>query len=245
MQKCTKNCGVLIFVPSQTWVLAIIFVFMDDSFLFQGKRKELVEVLVKKNITDQAVLKAIGKIPRHLFMDRNFEHFAYDDKAFQIGAGQTISQPYTVAFQTSLLELKRFDKVLEIGTGSGYQASVLAECGAKVYSIERQKTLYLKTKPFLLKCGYLNIKCFYGDGFAGLPRFAPFDKILITAAAPHIPEELIKQLKVGGCLVIPLNEEDSTKVQTMIRLTKIDETRIHREEFEQFRFVPMLQGKAE
>jgi protein-L-isoaspartate(D-aspartate) O-methyltransferase len=178
------------------------------------------------------------KVPRHYFFPKTFELHAYDDKAFPIGEGQTISQPYTVAFQTQLLEIKPLDKVLEIGTGSGYQAIVLAECGARVFSIERQKKLYDVTKPFLHELGYDKIKCTYGDGYKGWPSFAPFDKIIITAAAPYIPEELKQQLKIGGYMVIPLGEE----VSTMLRITKLSETEFKEESFHEFKFVPMLQG---
>jgi protein-L-isoaspartate(D-aspartate) O-methyltransferase len=210
----------------------------EDSFLMQGKRKALVEVLKGKGITDKNVLEAITKVPRHYFFSTTFQSHAYDDKAFPIGEGQTISQPFTVAYQTQLLELKRMDKVLEIGTGSGYQAIVLAECNARVFTIERQKNLYDTTKPFIAQLGYDKIKCFYGDGYKGIPTYAPFDKIIITAAAPFIPEDLKNQLKIGGFLIVPLGEETST----MIRLTKISETEFKEEKFAEFRFVPMLEG---
>jgi protein-L-isoaspartate(D-aspartate) O-methyltransferase len=210
----------------------------DDSFLMQGKRRALVETLIKKGITDKNVLEAIQKVPRHFFFSPTFQQHAYDDKAFPIGEGQTISQPFTVAYQTQLLELKRMDKVLEIGTGSGYQAIVLAECGARVFTIERQKNLYDITKPFIADLGYDKIKCFYGDGYKGIQSYAPYDKIIITAAAPFIPEDLKNQLKIGGYLIVPLGEETST----MIRLTKISETEFKEERFAEFRFVPMLEG---
>lgn len=212
-------------------------------------RKELVELLVEKGISDKAVLEAIGKIPRHKFIpDTALHKYAYENKAFPIGADQTISHPYTVAFQSQLLEIKQGDKVLEIGTGSGYQAAVLCELGAKLYSIERQRSLYLKTAPFLNKLGYDNINLYYGDGFLGKPVYAPFDKIIITAAAPEIPVALLNQLKVGGFLVIPLDNEEGS--QDMLRIVKeIDaETGneiFRKESFEKFAFVPMLKGKNE
>jgi protein-L-isoaspartate(D-aspartate) O-methyltransferase len=179
-------------------------------------------------------------VPRHLFLDKAFEEWAYKDNAFPIDCDQTISQPYTVAFQTSLLDLQPKDKVLEIGTGSGYQACVLLEMGVKVYTIERHKTLYDKTEKLLTKIGYKSIRTFFGDGYLGLPRFAPFDKILITAAVPEIPTTLIDQLKPGGILVIPL--DDHKQSQTMMRIYKLQDGSLKKESFGQFRFVPMLQG---
>ena len=190
---------------------------MVDNYRHKGMRKKLVSEIRSKGIADERILMAIDNIPRHLFLDSSFLEFAYEDKPFPIGSGQTISQPYTVAFQTELLDIKKGQKILEIGTGSGYQACVLAELGAKVYSIERQRKLYHKTKEFLPKLGYRQIKLFYGDGYKGVPAFEPYDGILITAAAPQIPEKLIDQLKVGGVIVIPLGEGD---VQTMMRITK-------------------------
>lgn len=213
---------------------------MIDSFKHKGLRKRLVQEIKEKGISDEKILDAIGKIPRHFFLDSSFLEIAYQDRAFPIGAGQTISQPYTVAFQTELLKLSKGDKVLEIGTGSGYQACVLLEIGAKVFTIERQKTLYDKTKPFLASIGY-RPKMFYGDGYKGLPAFAPFDEILITAAAPYIPEDLITQLKIGGKLVLPLGDGD---VQVMTRITKISETETKTEQFGFFRFVPLLGDKT-
>ncbi len=199
-------------------------------------RKKLVELVASKGITDKNVLRAIETIPRHFFMDNAFLRFAYDDKAFPIGAGQTISQPFTVAFQTQLLELKKGEKVLEIGTGSGYQCAVLCECGAKVYSVERQKLLYDKTKQMLPQMGY-QPNLFYGDGYKGLPAFAPFDKIIVTCGATFIPEALIQQLKPGGRLVIPVGEGD---VQTMTLIIKKPDGETVTETFGQFKFVPML-----
>ncbi len=203
-------------------------------------RKKLVDTIKSKGIHDSRILDAINKIPRHLFLDSSFLEFAYEDKPFPIGSGQTISQPYTVAFQTDILDISKGMKVLEIGSGSGYQACVLEELGAKVFSIERQKKLYLKTKEFISDMGY-KIRFFYGDGFKGVPAFAPYDRILITAAAPEIPQNLIDQLKTGGKIVIPLGDSD---VQTMIRLTKIENGELTEERFGAFRFVPMLKNKA-
>ena len=211
---------------------------MEDSFRHQGLRKLLVEELRQKNITDENVLDAIGKIPRHLFcFDTVFLKHAYEDKAFPIGSGQTISQPYTVAKQTELLLPKKREKVLEIGTGSGYQTAVLCELGLKVFTMERQRVLYEKSSHLLDQFGY-KARCFYGDGYAGRPAFAPFDKILITCGAPRIPEELKKQLKVGGRMVIPVGEIDG--VQTMLTLDKKSENEFEIAEHGSFQFVPML-----
>lgn len=214
---------------------------MVDNYRHKGMRKRLVNEIKAKGIIDARILNAIDNIPRHLFLDSSFLEFAYEDKPFPIGAGQTISQPYTVAFQTELLEVKKGQKILEIGTGSGYQACVLAELGAKVYSIERQKRLYSKTKDFLQKMGYRQIKVFYGDGYKGVPAFAPYDSILITAAAPEIPNKLIDQLKPGGVIVIPLGAGD---VQTMLRITKKVDGSLFEEQFGGFRFVPLLKNKS-
>jgi protein-L-isoaspartate(D-aspartate) O-methyltransferase len=211
---------------------------MEDSFRHQGLRKLLVEELRQKNITDENVLDAIGKIPRHLFcFDTVFLKHAYEDKAFPIGSGQTISQPYTVAKQTELLLPKKREKVLEIGTGSGYQTAVLCELGLKVFTIERQRVLYEKSSHLLDQFGY-KARCFYGDGYAGRPAFAPFDKILITCGAPRIPEELKKQLKVGGRMVIPVGEING--VQAMLTLDKKSENEFEIAEHGSFQFVPML-----
>jgi protein-L-isoaspartate(D-aspartate) O-methyltransferase len=211
-----------------------------DSYQHKGLRKKLVDLLMEKGITDESVLAAINNIPRHFFLDSAFDKIAYEDRAFPIGEGQTISQPYTVAYQTQLLQIKKMDKVLEIGTGSIYQATVLAEIGARVYTIERQKKLFEAQKNYFFKSKYPNIKFFYGDGFEGLPTFAPFDKVIITAAAPFIPPKLVEQLKVGGMMVIPVDEGD---VQRMLRLTKQSDGSMKEESFEQFSFVPMLTGK--
>lgn len=213
---------------------------MIDNYKHKGLRKKLVGVLKEKGISDPLVLEAINMVPRHLFLDNAFVEFAYQDKAFPIAAGQTISQPYTVAFQTQLLEVKPGDKVLEIGTGSGYQTCVLLRLTNKVFSIERQKALFDRAKKLLPQMGY-NPKLFYGDGFQGLPAYAPFDKILITAGAPEIPEELITQMKVGGIMVIPVDEDDG---QGMKRIVKTAENEYKIEEHGKFRFVPMLRDKA-
>ena len=212
---------------------------MQDTFKHQGLRKKLVDIISKKGIKQQNVLAAIGKIPRHLFMDNAFIGFAYEDNAFPIGAGQTISQPFTVAVQTELLDVKQHDKILEIGTGSGYQAAVLVAMEAIVYSIERQKELFQKTKEFLPKIGY-NCKFFYGDGYKGLPALAPFDKIIITCGAPEIPTALIKQLKIGGKLVAPIGGGD---IQEMQLLDKISDTENRITTHGKFSFVPMLSDK--
>jgi len=212
----------------------------EDSYRHKGLRKKLVETVKSKGITDEKILAAIDKIPRHFFLDSAFDEVAYEDKAFPIAAGQTISQPYTVAYQTQLLQVKPFDKVLEIGTGSAYQASVLAELGVQVYTIERQKKLFDANKGFAFIKKYPNIKFFYGDGYEGLPTFAPFDKVLITAAAPVVPPKLIAQLKVGGVMVIPYGEGD---VQVMKRFIKQADGSVKEEIYDRFSFVPMLVGK--
>ena len=212
----------------------------EDSYQHKGLRKQLMNLLKEKGITDENVLQAINTIPRHYFLDSAFDMIAYEDRAFPIGEGQTISQPYTVAYQTQLLQIKKSDKVLEIGTGSVYQATVLAEMGAWVYTIERQKKLYDAHKNFYFRSKYPNIKFFYGDGFEGLQSYAPFDKIIITAAAPFIPPKLITQLKTGGMMVIPVDEGES---QRMIRITKLPDGSTKEESFDLFSFVPMLTGK--
>jgi protein-L-isoaspartate(D-aspartate) O-methyltransferase len=218
----------------------------EDEYLFQGKRRRLVDQLRGKGITSKAVLDAIEKVPRHLFFDQTtgrpalLDH-AYSDKALPIGAGQTISHPFTVAFQTEKLEVKAGEKVLEIGTGCGYQTAVLAEVGAKVFSIERQKTLYDKTKLFLPYLGYRSVRLFYGDGYKGIPQHAPYDKIIVTAGAPYIPNDLLVQLKVGGILIIPLGEGEE---QEMNILRKTSEQSFEKQVIGKFKFVPMLQNKA-
>ena len=212
----------------------------EDTYQHKGLRKQLVNLLKEKGITDENVLNAINTIPRHFFLDSAFDKIAYEDRAFPIGADQTISQPYTVAYQTQLMQVKRNEKVLEVGTGSIYQATVLAEIGARVFTIERQKKLFEAQKNFYFKSKYPNIKFFYGDGFEGLPSFAPFDKIIITAAAPFIPPKLVQQLKSGGFMIIPVDEGDA---QRMIRLTKQADGSVIEELFDLFSFVPMLTGK--
>ena len=209
---------------------------LEDTYLHKGKRKALVALLREKGIKSERVLDAINKLPRHFFFDSALVSHAYEDKAFPIGEGQTISQPYTVAFQTELLNIKPGDKVLEIGTGSGYQGSILHLLGAEVYTIEYQKKLYEGTKRFLARLG-IEMKLFYGDGTEGLPEHAPFDKIIVTAGAPVVPEALVEQLKIGGILVIPVGSRGK---QTMLKITKKSATVVDREEFEGFAFVPLL-----
>ena len=213
---------------------------IEDTYRHKGLRKKLVDTVRNKGITDEKVLEALDKIPRHFFLDSAFDEVAYEDRAFPIAEGQTISQPYTVAYQTQLLELKPFEKVLEIGTGSAYQATVLAAMGTQVYTIERQKKLFEQNKNFAFLKKYPSIKFFYGDGYEGLPTYAPFDKVLITAAAPDIPEKLVQQLKMGGMMVIPLG---SGSVQRMMRITKLDVDTLKEEVFDNFSFVPMIEGK--
>lgn len=212
----------------------------EDTYRHKGLRKKLMDIIREKGITDIHVLAAMMHIPRHFFLDSALDEIAYEDRAFPISEGQTISQPYTVAYQTQLLQVKSNDKILEIGTGSIYQATVLAEMGAKVFTIERQKKLFEKTKLFIFKNQYPNLKFFYGDGFEGLPTYAPFDKILITAAAPFIPPKLVEQLKPGGKMVIPVDEDQH---QRMLRITKHADGTASEEAFENFSFVPMLSGR--
>ena len=212
----------------------------EDSYRHKGLRKKLIDILKEKGITDAAVLAAMMNIPRHYFLDSALDEIAYEDRAFPISEGQTISQPYTVAYQTQLLQVKPNDKILEIGTGSIYQASVLSEMGAKVFTIERQKKLFDNTKQFIFKNQYPNLKFFYGDGYEGLPTYAPFDKVIITAAAPFVPPKLIEQLKAGGEMVVPVDEAHH---QRMLRITKNEDGTISEEAFENFSFVPMLTGR--
>ncbi len=212
---------------------------MKDTTRHQGKRRQLVQILVDKGIMDKAVLEAIGNVPRHLFMDSSFEDHAYQDKAFPIAADQTISQPYTVAFQTELLEVSKGDTILEIGTGSGFQTAVLCELGARVYSIERQQELFKKTKLFLTKLGYRPKFLSFGDGYKGLPEYAPFDKIIVTAGAPYVPKPLLSQLKVGGRLVIPVGDNP----QIMTLFVRQSATKFEKTELGEFRFVPLLEDK--
>lgn len=197
-------------------------------------------MLRAKGISDENVLQAMNNIPRHFFLDSAFDKIAYEDRAFPISEGQTISQPYTVAYQTQLLQVKPNEKILEIGTGSIYQATVLAEMGARVFTIERQKKLFEKTRQFIFKTKYPNIKFFYGDGYEGLPTYAPFDKVIITAAAPFIPPKLVEQLKPGGKMVIPVDEAEH---QRMLRITKNEDGSTTEEAFDNFSFVPMLTGR--
>ncbi len=213
---------------------------MEDSYLHKGLRKKLVDSIKQKGIVDQKVLHAINQVPRHLFMDSSFVHFAYKDQAFPIAANQTISQPYTVAFQTQLLDIQKGDKVLEVGTGSGYQAAILLAMGAKVYTIERFKLLTLGAQNLLPKIGY-RPHFFYGDGYEGLPTYAPFDKIVITAAANEIPQKLIEQLKIHGKMVLPLGEKTA---QTMTLVEKKIKNECKITEHGSFVFVPMLKGKV-
>ena len=212
----------------------------EDTYRHKGLRKKLIDTIKEKGITNERVLEAMMNIPRHFFLDTALDHIAYEDRAFPIQEGQTISQPYTVAYQTQLLEIEPYDKILEIGTGSAYQATVLAEMGASVFTIERQKKLFELNKQFIFRTKYPNIKFFYGDGFEGLPTYAPFDKILITAAAPFIPPKLIEQLKPGGKMVLPLDDDGKQK---MMRITKNEDGSYEEETFSNFSFVPMLKGK--
>lgn len=212
----------------------------EDTYRFQGLRKKLVQEIQTKGITNERVLDAILAVPRHFFLDSAFGEKAYEDKAFPIGEGQTISQPYTVAYQSQLLDVQPFMKVLEIGTGSAYQAVVLAEMGVQVFTIERQKKLFDSNKDFEFLKKYKSIKFFYGDGYLGLPTYAPFDRVIITAAAPEIPQKLIDQLKPGGMMVIPLGAGD---LQQMKRITKLENGSLKEEVFDYFSFVPMLDGK--
>ena len=209
---------------------------LEDTYLHKGKRKALVAELRKKGIQNEAVLEAINTLPRHFFFDTALISHAYEDKAFPIGEGQTISQPYTVAFQSSLLAVKQGDKILEIGTGSGYQASILHLLGAQVVSIEYQQKLFDHTRRFLERLG-IQLQLFYGDGTGGVPSLAPYDKIIVTAGAPVVPEALIQQLKIGGILVIPVGDRSK---QAMVKITKISATEVQKEEFEGFAFVPLL-----
>ena len=211
---------------------------MKDTYRHKGMRKKLVEELRSKGIPDERVLSAIQALPRHYFLDKAFEEWAYQDKPFPIGNDQTISQPFTVAFQTCLLEVKKREKIMEIGTGSGYQAGILALLGARVYTIERQEMLHLRTKKLLKTLNLGNIRCFYRDGFKGLPEHAPFDKIIVTAGATHIPEALTYQLKIGGLMVIPVGK----KTQKMIRLERVSEEKFEETMHGNFRFVPFLKG---
>lgn len=213
---------------------------MQDSFKHKGMRRQLIAELAAKGIEDQRVLDAFDAIPRHFFLDNAFTEQAYTNMAFQIGSGQTISHPYTVAFQTQLLEIKKGEKILEIGSGSGFQTCVLCELGAKVYSIERHKELHIKAKNIVRKLGY-SARLSFGDGYKGLPTFAPFDKIIITCGAPDIPMELVNQLKVGGLMIIPVGAGEK---QMMLRIVKTSETEFTEEDLGVFSFVPMLEDRV-
>ncbi len=212
---------------------------MKDTAKHQGLRNQLVKLLQEKGIVDKSVLKAINTIPRHLFLNSSFEDYAYQDKAFPIGSGQTISQPFTVAFQSQLLEIKKGQKILEIGTGSGYQTAVLFLMGAKVYSVERQNELFKQTSALLPKLGIRPKHLSFGDGYKGLPNHAPFDSIIVTAGAPTIPKPLMAQLKIGGKLIIPVGDEN----QIMIKLIRKNETQFEKHEYGDFKFVPLLEDK--
>lgn len=212
----------------------------EDKHRHQGLRHKLVELLKSSGISDESVLHAIGQVPRHFFLDSAFADIAYENRSFPIGEGQTISHPYTVAYQTQLLEIKKYERVLEVGTGSAYQAVVLATLGAQVYTIERQRKLFDSNKEFDWLQGQSGIKFFYGDGYQGLPTYAPFDKILITAAAPQVPLALLNQLKSGGWMVVPVGEGN---VQQMRKITKRQDGSVFEEVFDEFSFVPMLTGK--
>ena len=228
--------GRLFITCSLNWIIYTISV--KDNYLHKGMRRKLMAIIKEKGIKNEQVLKAMEELPRHFFLDKAFEERAYEDIAFPIGNEQTISQPYTVAYQSSLLDIKKREKVLEIGTGSGYQSAVLALLGGRVYTIERQKDLYLKTGKLLKNINFKGIRLFYRDGFLGLPEYGPFDKILVTAGAAEMPQKLLHQLKVGGKMVIPVGE----KVQKMYRITRISEHDFEEEIFDDFRFVPFLKG---
>lgn len=215
----------------------MIFNGSGDSFRHKGLRMRLVDELRQKGITNDFVLAAIGNVPRHLFMESSFVKFAYQDMAFPIEAGQTISQPYTVAFQTELLEVKAGDIVLEVGTGSGFQAAVLMEMGVTLYSIERQRELFRKSVPFLQSLGYRG-QFFYGDGYVGLPNFAPFDRIIVTAGAPFVPHDLLLQLKIGGIMVIPIGQVQ----QNMFKIVRLSDDEFEQQDLGRCAFVPMLEG---
>ncbi|MCB9285559.1 MAG: protein-L-isoaspartate(D-aspartate) O-methyltransferase [Lewinellaceae bacterium] len=201
-------------------------------------RRKLVDSIRRRGISDERILSAMEAMPRHFFLEKAFEEKAYEDTAFPIGCDQTISQPYTVAYQTALLEIQKREKVLEIGTGSGYQAAILALLGARVFTIERQEILYLRTRELLSRLGLRNVRCYFRDGSKGLPEFAPFDKILVTAAADAVPQSLLDQLAIGGMLVIPVG----TEIQRMERITRVGESEYKTEQFDHFRFVPFLKG---
>ena len=212
----------------------------EDTLKHKGKRNKLINLLKQKGITDEIVLNALNKIPRHLFIDSIFEDLAYEDRAFPILSNQTISHPYTVAFQTHLLHIQKGEKVLEIGTGSGYQTAVLVALGAQVYTIERQKELFDFSKKILRKINFLPKHQIFGDGYLGLPSFAPFDKIIITAGVPTMPKKLLEQLTIGGVMVIPIGEKE----QKMYTVLKLDENTFETMEFGDYQFVPMLENRV-
>jgi protein-L-isoaspartate(D-aspartate) O-methyltransferase len=210
----------------------------DDSYRHKGLRRKLVDSLRKKGITDDRVLAAMEAVPRHFFLDSAFADLAYEDKALPIDREQTISQPYTVAFQTQLLQVQKRDRVLEIGTGSGYQAAVLGKLEARVFTVERQELLHQKAKKLLTELGITNVRCYYRDGTKGLREFAPYDKIIVTAGAPEVPTVLLEQLKIGGIMVIPVGKRS----QKMLRITKLADSKYEEEDFGDFRFVPFVGG---
>lgn len=212
--------------------------FPEDNYLHRGKRKKLVDSLREKGIADEAVLEAMMQVPRHFFMDRSFEDWAYRDQPFPIGEDQTISQPFTVAYQSQLLEVGQRMKVLEIGTGSGYQAAILAEMGARVFTVERHEILHKKAERLFKEMEMWNVRCYLRDGWKGLPEFAPFDRIIVTAGAPEIPKDLLDQLAIGGILVIPIG----TKVQRMHKIVRLSEEDFEDQELDGFRFVPLCHG---
>ncbi len=212
---------------------------MEDNYRHKGLRQKLIASLRRKGITDEKILLVMEAVPRHFFLDSTFAHLAYKDQPVGIGKGQTISQPYTVAFQTQLLEVEKRQRVLEIGTGSGYQAAILGMLGARVFTVERQEELYLKTKKILETKRFGNIRCYFRDGTKGLKEFAPYDRIIATAGASKVPEALLKQLIIGGKMVIPVGKE----VQEMKCITKVSETEYVEEHRGSFKFVPFLEGK--
>ncbi len=219
-------------------ILTLTAILLTDTYRHKGLRKRMTDALRRRGITDEAVLAAMGAVPRHFFLEKAFEDHAYEDKPFPIGHQQTISQPFTVAYQTALLEIQSRDRVLEIGTGSGYQAAILAALGARVYTVERQEALYHSAKNLLADLGFTAVKCYFRDGTNGLPEYAPYDKILVTAGAPAVPEALKQQLMIGGKLVIPVGED----VQYMYRITRLSPAEFKEEILDAFRFVPFLEG---
>lgn len=212
---------------------------MLDTYRHKGLRRQLIDELRARGIKDDAILDAMYALPRHFFLDKAFEEWAYVDKAFPIGSEQTISQPFTVAYMTTLLDVKKGERILEIGTGSGYQAALLGQLGARVYSVERQEPLYKKAKTLLKNLGYAGVRCFFRDGSNGLPEFAPYNKIIITAGTPSVPEPLKGQLAIGGIMVVPIGDENG---QRMYKITRLNETDFEEKVYDKFRFVPFLQG---